>query len=97
MREEYDTSKSNKIAEYYNGESGIKYYGETLFRTSETDEYWLLCEGGSLSGLATYEGCGNWSGGTRVCSLSGAEDAYTWACIRFDDERAHELIYGNVD
>ena len=94
---DYATSKSIKIAEHRDDGRGFEFYAETLYKTNETDGYWLLCEGGAKTDLATRDDYGSVSGGTGICILGSHERAYEWVCEYFGEEKAHELIYGNVD
>lgn len=94
---EYDTAKSRRIAEWYNGERDFYFYSETLYQAPESYEYWLLCEGGAKTDLATRDDYGSVSGGTGICILGNHERAYEWACEHYEEKEAHELIYGNVD
>ena len=78
-------------------DADLNFFSETLYKTKDTDEYWLLCEGGAKTDLATRDDYGSVSGGTGICILGSHERAYEWACEYYEEKEAHELIYGNVD
>lgn len=87
----YNTETAKELGCMWNGETGLGYYCETLYR-KRNGEYFLQREGGALTSCAVPCGVNSWSGSCRAIPLSEAE-AQAWAERHLDADE-YAAIWG---
>lgn len=90
-RRMYNTVTAAELGRYWNGETGLAYYVECLYR-KRNGEYFLEREGGAMTSCAVPCGVNSWSGSCRAIPLSEAE-AQAWAEKHLDADE-YAAIWG---
>lgn len=87
----YNTKTARELGATWNGETGLNYYRETLYR-KKTGEYFLHIEGGAMTSCARPCGHNSWTGSSKVMVMSEAH-AKEWV-ERYLEAEEYIAIWG---
>lgn len=90
----YDTDTAKELASYYNGETGLRYLEENLYR-KKTGEYFICGNGGPLTGYRVPSGNNTWSGSCQIIPITKSE-AKEWV-EKYCSVDDYIGIFGDVD
>ena len=89
----YDTKTATWLAEVDNGETGLYYWCEALYR-KRTGEYFIYGEGGPGSSYSRHVETNTWAGGWKIRPIT-EEEARKWVEEYANDQ--YEEIFGEVE